>query len=297
MAPPRTREGRLVSVRMAGCSAVAPAGSSCEGQGETVQKTKAGEHGKTHCKPETAAAAVEDDDPRIPASGTSHHDEGENGGASCASPSDDETYALASRKALKRLLPVLLPLVVVNYMDRAALSLTASALMHKLGMSETTLGVAMGVFYGPYCALQLPSLWLAKHVSVRWWLATITVAWGCTTFGTAFVTARWQLIVARLLLGAAEAGTFPLLYYYLDQFLSPLDMAQTWSCGVVTSMQIATVIAAPVATLVLSTLEGALGCEGWQWVYLILGGLGVFVGILILLLLLDPPTKTSIFSR
>ena len=61
--------------------------------------------------------------------------------------------------------------------------------------------------------------------------------------------------------------------------------------------QVSSVIAAPIATLILTTLDGAAGQDGWRWVYFILGGMALTVGVLLGVCLIDPPETTSVFTR
>ena len=95
----------------------------------------------------------------------------------------------------------------------------------------------------------------------------------------------------------AEAGTFPLLFYYFDLFFTPRDLAQLWGNGVLVSTQVSSVVAAPIATLILTSLNGVAGQAGWRWVYFVLGGAALVCGIIVGLFLIDPPETTNILTR
>ena len=163
------------------------------------------------------ADRISDDDATIPSGTTngttssakgmgqplgSWSDLGRQGGMSL---SDRATYDDAARKALACALPVMLPLVVINYMDRSAISFTGSAIISNLGISEYEFGLASGIFYIPYVALQLPSLWIANFVSVRAWLCGLTLLWGVSTLLTGTATTFAELAAYRFLLGAVRS--------------------------------------------------------------------------------------------
>lgn len=56
---------------------------------------------------------------------------------------------------------------------------------------------------------QVPSNLVCMHIGVQRWLATIMLCWGVVAALFAAVRHRWQFYVLRLLLGLAEAGSFP----------------------------------------------------------------------------------------
>lgn len=56
---------------------------------------------------------------------------------------------------------------------------------------------------------QLPSNLVCMRFGVTRWLASIMLAWGIVAALFAAVKHRWQFYLLRLLLGLAEAGSFP----------------------------------------------------------------------------------------
>ena len=123
------------------------------------------------------------------------------------SPSDQSIYNGAARKAMICTLPVLLPLVAINYMDRSAISFTGSAIINSLDLSDFEFGLASGIFYIPYVALQLPSLWVANYVSVRAWLCGLTLLWGVATLLTGTATTFAEIASYRFLLGVVRSDS------------------------------------------------------------------------------------------
>ncbi len=156
--------------------------------------------------------------------------------------------------------------------------------------------MAAAVFYIPYSLFTVPAVWLTKFVQARLLLATLTFLWGFATFCTGFVTNSTELITLRILLGAAEAGSLPLIFYYLNLYFTPRDLAQLWSSAILVSINVATIVAAPVASLIIFSLEGALGLAAWRWVYFILGGVAILQAGFIGLFLVSKPSETDVLT-
>jgi MFS family permease len=70
-------------------------------------------------------------------------------------------------------------------------------------------GLASGLFFLTYCIMQLPSNICCMLLGVQKWLTVIMFTWGLVAALFAAVQHPWQFYLLRLLLGMAEAGTFP----------------------------------------------------------------------------------------
>jgi MFS family permease len=57
--------------------------------------------------------------------------------------------------------------------------------------------------------VQVPCNIICMRVGVTRWLSGIMLCWGCVAALFAAVQHKWQFYTLRLLLGLAEAGTFP----------------------------------------------------------------------------------------
>lgn len=84
-----------------------------------------------------------------------------------------------------------------------------------LGISATAFGFAAGIFFLTYFALEVPSNIALVRFGARRWIARIMIAWGLLSSATALVQGPESLYVLRALLGAAEAGVFPGIIFYL----------------------------------------------------------------------------------
>src|SRR3954465_10996579 len=126
-----------------------------------------------------------------------------------------EIGASARSRVAWRLLPFLFLLYVANYLDRTNLAYATLGMKGDLGLSDSVFGMASGIFFIGYFALQIPGALLVERWSARLLLAITLITWGGLTALTGLVRTPLELYGARFLLGAAEAGFFPGVIVYL----------------------------------------------------------------------------------
>ncbi len=191
------------------------------------------------------------------------------GEAENAAQDDAADGRSAMRKATWRLIPLIACGYGVAYMDRVNISFASLQMNRDLGFSATVYGLGAGLFFLSYAALEIPSNLLLYRMGARRWLARIMVTWGVLAMGMMFVRTPFQFYAMRLLLGAAEAGFFPGVLFYLMQWFPAHMRARTISRFYV-SLPLSTVFMGAVAGALLN-LQGKLGLAGWQWLFLVEG--------------------------
>src|ERR1700742_811665 len=122
------------------------------------------------------------------------------------------------RKVVRHLIPLSIVCYFVNYLDRVNLSFAALEMNKDLGFSATVYGFGAGVFFIAYFLLETPSNLIMVRVGARRWIARIMFTWGLLSGAMAFVQGPTSFYVLRFLLGAAEAGFFPGMLFYLSLF-------------------------------------------------------------------------------
>jgi MFS family permease len=93
----------------------------------------------------------------------------------------------------------------------------------------------------------------------------------------------------RFLLGAAEAGFFPGMVYYLSNWYPANERARAIAQFMV-AIPISSVVGGPISGALLG-LDGRLGLEGWQWLFLLEGLPAVLLGLVVLVYLTDRPEQ------
>jgi sugar phosphate permease len=99
--------------------------------------------------------------------------------------------------------------IMVNYFDRANLSVSQDALHTAFGISTSTFGILSGAYVWTYMLLQVPSGLLLDRFGVKLIGRVSTFLWSVASFAAALSTGISGFFAARLLLGVGEAPTFP----------------------------------------------------------------------------------------
>lgn len=190
-----------------------------------------------------------------------------------------------------KLLPFLMLLYLIAYLDRSNISVAALQMNADLGLSAKMYGIGAGLFYVTYIIFEVPSNIILARVGARRWIARIMVSWGIVAVGMAFINTAGQLYGMRLLLGAAEAGFTPGIIYYLSQWFPTNHRARAMSFFYIAAA-LASVIGLPISGALLE-MHGALGFAGWRWLYFIEGIPAIVLGLVVLKYLPDNIQKAG----
>ena len=99
--------------------------------------------------------------------------------------------------------------VLVNYFDRVNLSVAISQIKDEFGLSTIAIGYLLSTYIWTYVILQLPSGPLLDHFGVKHVGRVSAFLWSAASFLTGAASGVTGLVSGRLLLGIAEAPTFP----------------------------------------------------------------------------------------
>jgi MFS transporter, ACS family, tartrate transporter len=194
------------------------------------------------------------------------------------------------RQTALHLLPFLFVLYVTNYLDRTSLAYAAIGMRRDLGFSDSVTGLAIGVFFISYVALQIPGALLVERWSARGMISISMVVWGSLTALTALAHTPFQLYAARFLLGAAEAGFFPGIIVYLSHWFLQADRAKATS-RFMSAIPLSFVIGSPLAGLILGQSWFALA--GWRWLFILEGVPAILLGTFAYFYLADLPKEAT----
>jgi ACS family tartrate transporter-like MFS transporter len=191
------------------------------------------------------------------------------------------------RKIALRLIPFLMLLYMVAFLDRVNVSFAALTMNRDLGISDSFYGVAAGIFFLGYCVFEIPANLMLARFGARRWLASLVFTWGLVTVSTAFVHARADYLVMRCLLGVVEAGFFPGVIYYLTLWL-PRHMRSRLMALFLLAIPVCSFIGSPISAHIL-LLDRVANLRGWQWLFLLEGAPAVLLGVLAWFILADSP--------
>ncbi|MGI8512301.1 MAG: MFS transporter [Solirubrobacteraceae bacterium] len=202
-------------------------------------------------------------------------------------PPPPDVGARAVAVASRRLLPLLVLMFVIAYVDRLNITFAETELERDLGLSASLYGLAAGAFFIGFVLLEVPSNLILHRVGARRWMARIMVTWGLAAAATAFVWDATSLIVARVLLGVAEAGFFPGVVFYLSLWFPVAHRGRAMAIFM-SAIALSFLVAGPLSGALLE-LDGVLGLHGWQWLFIVEGLPAVLVGAYVFRALPDGP--------
>ncbi|RQM35457.1 MFS transporter [Rhodococcus ruber] len=192
----------------------------------------------------------------------------------------------------RRLLPFLILLYFLNFLDRVNVSFAALQMNSDLGMSQAAFGFGAGLFFVGYFVFEVPSNMILHKVGARIWIARIAVSWGLVSAATAFVQNEIQFFVARFLLGFAEAGLLPGLILYLTYWYPERHRARIVALLYV-AVPLSSVIGGPLSTAIMQHFDGFLGLAGWRAMFLIEGLPTVVLGVVTFFYLTSRPSQAE----
>src|SRR5690242_9302894 len=113
------------------------------------------------------------------------------------------------------LIPLLLVAYMVAYLDRINIGYAQLQMKQTLPFDDAVYGLGAGIFFIGYFLFEVPSNLLLDRIGARRWIARIMISWGILSAMMMFVHTPTQFYGLRFLLGAAEAGFFPGIIFYL----------------------------------------------------------------------------------
>jgi ACS family tartrate transporter-like MFS transporter len=194
----------------------------------------------------------------------------------------------AMGKVARRLVPFLMLCYFFCFLDRVNVGFAALQMNKDLGFSASVFGFGAGILFVTYMACEAPSNLVLVKFGPRRWIARIMVTWGLLACGMAFVTGETSFYAMRALLGAAEAGFFPGIIYYLTHWFPASHRGRVTGLFMA-CIPLSAAIGSPISTGLLY-MDGFLGLRGWQWLFLMEGIPPVLLGIVTWFYLTERPS-------
>jgi len=195
------------------------------------------------------------------------------------------------KKIAWRILPILTIAYVFNYLDRNNIGFAALTMNREIGLTATAFGRGAGMLFVGYCFLEVPSNMILYRVGARRWLARIMITWGLISAATIFVTGAWSFYLLRFLLGAAEAGFFPGVAFYLGHWF-PAEYRTRVIAWFMVAIPISSVVGGAL-TKELLQMNGILGLAGWKWLFILEGLPVTLLGLGVLRVLTERPEDAT----
>lgn len=202
---------------------------------------------------------------------------------------DVETRTI--RRISWRIVPFIMICYFFAYLDRVNIGFAALTMNKDLGISAAAYGFGAGIFFVAYFLFEVPSNIFLEKVGARRWIARIMVSWGIISGAMAFVQGETSFYVVRFLLGAAEAGFFPGIIFYLTLWFPERYRGWIISAFMV-AIPLSGMIGAPLSGYLLS-LHGLGGFKGWELLFFIEAIPSIILGIVVFFYLTDRPADAK----
>jgi sugar phosphate permease len=197
----------------------------------------------------------------------------------------------ATRRVFRRLVPFLLLMYIIAFLDRSNVSFAQEEFEVDFGISAAAYAFGAGLFFVGYAIFEIPSNLLLHRVGARWWLARIMVTWGIIAAAFVFVQGPTSFYILRFLLGVAEAGFFPGVILYLTYWIPARHLSRARGYFYM-GIALAGILGNPLSGALLE-LDGVLGLRGVHWMFLVEGLLAVVVGVWAYFFLTDKPKDAA----
>src|SRR4051794_6825197 len=180
-------------------------------------------------------------------------------------------------KVTRRLLPFLLLMYVLAFLDRANVGFAKKAFQLDTNISDAAFAFGASIFFLGYAVLEVPSNLIMHKVGARAWMCRIMVSWGLLSAAMMFAYSEVTFYIFRFLLGVAEAGFFPGVILYLTYWYPSFARAKATGLFYF-GAPLAFILGSPLSGLLLE-MNGVGGLTGWQWMFLVEGLLASIVGV------------------
>ena len=179
-------------------------------------------------------------------------------------------------------LSVLVLSYVLSFIDRQLMTILLEPIKAEFGASDTAMGFLTGFAFAIfYAVLGIPVARLADRWSRRNVLAISMVIWSAMTAACGMAGSFWQMAVLRVGVGVGEAGGTPPSHSLISSYFPARE--RSTAMGIYGSgSQIG---------VLLGMFGGAVIAEtmGWRWAFFIFGLPGVLIGLLVFIVVREPP--------
>jgi ACS family tartrate transporter-like MFS transporter len=195
------------------------------------------------------------------------------------------------RQVTLRIVPFLMLLYFIAYLDRVNVGFAKLTMNADIGLSDAAYGFGAGIFFLGYFLFEVPSNLILHKVGARRWIARIMLSWGIVSACMALATGPVSFAILRFLLGVAEAGFFPGVILYLSYWFPSRHRARIVALFMA-AVPISVAIGSPISGLLLR-LDGLLGLHGWQWLFIIEAAPAILLSVVVLRFLTDRPEEAE----
>lgn len=152
--------------------------------------------------------------------------------------------------------------MLVNYLDRVAISFAGPAIMKSLSLSPASFGIVLSSFGIGYLLSQIPGGLIADRWGAKIVLVVGPLFWALFTGLTGLVSTLAAFVVVRVLFGISEGLSVPSLHRLVGDRFEPRERARALAIGL-SALAIAPAVAGPFVGKLVAAF-------GWQTMFFLM---------------------------
>ncbi|KAF5873137.1 putative pantothenate transporter liz1 protein [Botrytis fragariae] len=202
--------------------------------------------------------------------------------------------AKLKRKIDLRLLPMVILMYIMNYLDRNNIAAARLAGMEEdLNLVGDQYQTCVSILFVGYLLMQIPSnLFLNKIGKPALYLPGAMMIWGVISGATAGTQSFAGLLVCRFFLGFIEAAYFPGCLYYLSCWYTRKELGLRTALLYSGSL-ISGAFSGLIAAGITGGMDGVHGLLAWRWLFIIEGAITVVIAATAYFILPNFPRTTA----
>lgn len=192
-----------------------------------------------------------------------------------------KTWDLYSNRQRWIFLAVLFLVSTSNVVDRQIITVLIEPIKSEFGVSDTMIGLLTGLSFALfYVSLGIPIARLADRKNRKVIIGVCMAVWSVFTVLCGAAQSFWQLVLARIGVGAGEAGAIPPAQSLLADYIPPERR----------SLALAIFFLSAAAGNVLGLIVGGYIADayGWRWAFVVVGAPGLSLVVITTLFLHEP---------
>ncbi|MEN9706240.1 MAG: hypothetical protein RLZZ393_2119 [Pseudomonadota bacterium] len=201
-----------------------------------------------------------------------------------------DTEALYGRTVRRLLLPIA-GLTFINGIDRMNVSFAGQALSQDIGLAPTQFGLGVSSFFVAYLICQYPHALLLRRIGIRPWLLVSMAAWGIAGLLMSRLQDAQDFLIARFVLGMAEAGFAPGMTWYISQWAPRATRARAMAVAL-SAVPLSLVVGGPLCGSLLG-MHNPLDLAPWRWMFLVSAVPNFVVAVIAAFYFVDRPSQAS----
>ncbi|KKK19201.1 MFS transporter [Aspergillus rambellii] len=202
------------------------------------------------------------------------------------------------RKIDIRLLPMIIIMYILNYLDRNNIAAARLAgLETDLKLEGVQYQTCVSILFVGYLLMQIPSnLMLNKFGKPAIYLPCAMMLWGVISTCTAAAQSYASLVVIRFFLGFVEAAYFPGCLYFLSAWYTRKELGFRTA-----ALYSGSLISGAFSGLIAAGITGNMDHKGslraWRWLFIIEGAITIVVAVGAIFILPNFPRTTGWLSE